>query len=195
MNFLFVATALLFYTKATETKECKGYVFTGIELGYNAWKGACEDLDGALASEDLKDSENAKRAKLAVDALRKEDAESKIFLGITTKDRKISPSPTDNYFVFSDGTKFDASSFLYDWADEKPTYANHLSCTYLTNDGKIADEECFSGVKSKGKAFCAVESTCTNSGTERSRANLSLFALFVAGGAFNVLHALAGLVF
>ena len=31
------------------------YVFTEITTGYDKYKGACEDLNGVVASEDLKD--------------------------------------------------------------------------------------------------------------------------------------------
>ena len=136
-------------------------------------------------------SENKKKAMLAVGAFRKKDGDSKIFLGITVRDLDYSPGlPTDNPFVFSDDTVFDGSDF-FQWADEKPGDGYNDRCTYLDDDGKIVNYDC----DQEGRALCVVESTCANSGSERSRANLSIFALFVAGSAFNALHALAGFVF
>ena len=128
---------------------------------------------------------------MAVDAFRKEDEETKIFLGITFRDINNKPDSVTNRFVLSDGTDFDDTDYLYQWGDGKPGYTTFEKCAYLGNDGKIVDVYC----RTEGKALCAVESTCPSSGSERSRANLPIFALFVAGSVFNAFHALAGLYF
>ena len=140
-------------------------------------------------------SENAEKARIAVDAFRKDDGDSKIFLGITSRNMNNAPEPPDvNPFVFSDDTVFDGKNFLYQWADTKPGEGYYERCVYLGNDGKVSNINC----DLEGKALCIVDSTCTDpesSGSVLSRANLLLFALFMAGSVFNAFHALAGLVF
>ena len=120
-------------------------------------------------------SENAKKAKKVVDAFRKGDEESKIFLGVTVRNIYDYPSPSLNPFVFSDGTDFDDGEFPYKWGDNEPGYVATTKCTYLGNNGRVFEVEC----DQVGKALCAVESTCAESGSERSRANLPIFALFL----------------
>ena len=139
-------------------------------------------------------SENAEKARIAIETFRKDDGDSKIFLGITSRNMNDSPQPPDfNPFVFSDDTVFDGES-VYQWADSKPSEGYYEHCVYLGNDGKVSNTEC--GLE--GKALCIVETACTDpesSGSALSRANLPLFALFMAGSVFNAFHALAGLVF
>ena len=128
-------------------------------------------------------------AKLAYDKLREEDSTSDVFIGINVRNTEQTPHETNIPFVFSDGTEFDEDDFLK-WTDNTPEYKGDLKCTLLLDGkvlGKIGDALC----DAKGKALCYLG--CTSSASELSRANLPLFAIFVAGGVFNT--ALPALVF
>jgi len=167
-----MAIALVFYTKATETKECISYVVTKTLVGIDKMKEACEELNGVMASEDLKDSENAEKAKLVIDKFREEDPGSQLFFGITARDIKQKPDKARNPFVFSDGTRFNDDGFLYEWVNKwTPYYIDLRGCVYLEY-GNLNDEEC----DKEGKAFCSIKSACAESGSKSSRANFPLFA-------------------
>jgi len=192
MNLLLILTALLFYTKATETKECPSYVVTEKEDKMPNLKAACEALNGKMASEDLKDSENAEAVKQAVDEFYKKKPGTDFFLGITVKDPDLSPNEDTNPFVFSDGTNFDFDdeSYVYQFTSGEPTYNDVLKCTYMGSGGEIFEADCTMSMK----ALCFID--CLNSGSESSRKNFPLFALFVAGSVFSAFFdALAGLDF
>ena len=138
-------------------------------------------------------SENAEVAKVAIDKFRKTegDQSAKMFLGITARDPKQTPDEESNPFILSDGTEFDDDDFdsFYKWSDSFPLYIDGSNCAYLGSDSRIYDASCdYDGV-----ALCYV--ACADSASERSRANLPLFALFVAGSVFKALHVLAGLGF
>jgi len=184
-------TALLFYTKVTETKECQSYVVTEKEDKIENLKAACKALNGKMASEDLKDSENAKVAKQAIDEYQKEDHGTMIFLGITVKKPDQTPNEDTNPFVFSDGTNFDFDdeNFVYPWASGGPGYDDIYKCAYVETDKKIWENSC----DSTGKALCFID--CPSSGSESFRENFPLFAFFVAGSVFNAFYALTGLDF
>ena len=101
----------------------------------------------------------------------------------------------DNDFAYSDGTDFDVSSFAYKWIDNDPDYdydGGKYKCVYLRGDGKITNYEC---VRLTGNALCFVEEDCANSDSERSRLNLPVFALFMAGSVFKTFFALVGPAF
>jgi len=191
MNLFVVLSALLFYTKATETKECPSYEISELKDGFTSLKAACEDLNGKMASEDLKDSENAKAAKEAVDDYRKEDPSTAIFLGISVKEPDQTPNKDTNPFVFSDGKNFDFDdkNFVYQWVEGGPTYDVVYKCAYLDSSGEIYETSC----DMSGKALCFTD--CPSSGSKSSRKNFPLFALFVAGSVFNAFYALAGFDF
>jgi len=191
MNLFVVLTALLFYTKATETKECQSYVITEKEDEIPNLIEACKALNGKMASEDLKDSENAKAAKKVVDEYHNKGQSTELYLGITVKEPEQPPNKDTNPFVFSDGTNFDIDNknFVYPWASGVPSYNDIYKCAYVDTDKKIWDNNC----DSTGKALCFI--VCPSSGSESSRKNFPLFALFVAGSVFNAFYALAGLDF
>merc|ERR1719354_74168 len=92
-----------------------------------------------MASEDLKDSENAKVAKQAIDEYQKEDHGTMIFLGITVKKPDQTPNEDTNPFVFSDGTNFDFDdeNFVYPWASGGPGYDDIYKCAYVETDKKF----------------------------------------------------------
>jgi len=193
MNLSLILTALLFYTKATETKECLSYVISEEREGFINLKAACVALNGKMASEDLKDSKNGKAAKQTIDEYRKlsiENQYSLIYLGISVKEPDQTPNRDTNPFVFSDGTNFDFDdkNFVYQFTAGEPSYYDDYKCAYV-NSGELSENEC----SLTGKAICFID--CPNSGSERSRINFPLFALFVAGSVFNVFYALAGLDF
>jgi len=187
MNLFLTLAALLFYTKATETKECPKYVLTEEADGLEELKSACDALNGKIASEDLKDSENSKAAKVVVDEFRVKDGETLIFLGITVRNPEQTPDMDTNPFVFSDGTDSNDAA-LFEWAEEEPTYDEEAKCAgFLDHTSQIYELEC----DDAGRTLCFVD--CPNSGSERSRKNFSLFALFVAGSVFNAFHSGLGL--
>jgi len=178
-----LATILLFYTQATETKICiKEYVVTENENVFSVSKNDCKTLQGEMASEDLKDSENAKKAQLAIEKFREtSQGSSLMWLGINSKNMKEAAHPTNNPFAFSDGTEIDGSSFVWGWDEREPNYNNgqgNLKCVYLRQKGKIAADEC---ERSLCHALCRTEEDCedTSSKSERSRINLSVIAAFI----------------
>jgi len=198
MKLLIVATTLLFYTQATETKKiCTKYLFTELIMnGYENIKAACEPLNGVIASEDLKDSQNAEKAKVEIKKFREENNNNHIALGITAKDVNRPINENDNHFAFSDGTDFDEGAFAFQWGDDLPSYGGggEYKCAYLNKDGKLANAYC----GYDGHALCAVEEECedASSGSERSlSANLPVFALFTVGSVIKTFFALVGLSF
>jgi len=174
-----MAAALMFYLQATETKECPNYAYTKVIAGIDKMKEACEELNGVIASEDLKDSGNVLKAKLAYDELRDEDENVFVFIGVTVRDAGETPDKVANPFVFSDDTEFKDGDFLK-WAESTiPEYADIYRCSILKNsNGKMSDVSC----DQSGRALCYVD--CPTSGFELSRANLPLFALFLAAHVF-----------
>ena len=100
----------------------------------------------------------------------------------------------NNDFAYSDGTDFDVSSFAYKWSDSDPDYkasGGGYKCVYITGGDNISNFDC---VKLEGHALCFVEEDCANSDSERSRLNLPVFALFMAGSFFKT-FALVGPAF
>jgi len=193
MNLILIVSALLFYTQAKETKECPKYVVTEAMVGYEQLKGECKKLNGVIASEDLLDSENGKLAKSAYANFYKEDETTEVYLGIAVRNLESGTNKVTNPFVFSDGSDFSDGDFLK-WTAENPSYNSVFRCTHIANSNfEIKDAKC----DQRGVALCYVAcSEDENSGSERSRANLHLFALFlVAGSVFNAFHALAGIIF
>jgi len=166
--------------------------------GLDNMKTACDELNGIMASEDLKDSENAEKAEVSINTFRGESDENKnsgIVLGITAKDVDKPLTENNNDFAYSDGTDFDVSSFAYKWIDNDPDYdtdGGKHKCVYLRGDGKITNYEC---VGLTGNALCFVEEDCANSDSERSRLNLPVFALFMAGSVFKTFFELVGPAF
>ena len=116
-----------------------------------------------------------------------------MYLGIAVRNPELGTNKVTNPFVFSDGTDFSDGEFLK-WTSENPSYNSVFRCTHIANSNfEIKDAKC----DQRGVALCYVAcSEDENSGSERSRANLQLFVLFlVAGSVFNAFHALAGIIF
>jgi len=161
-------------------------------------KTACDELNGIIASEDLKDSENAEKAEVAIKTFRGESDANKlssIALGITAKDVNKPLDENDNNFAYSDKTDFDVSSFPYKWYENGPDYdASEYKCVHLRGDEVIANYLCASLL---ANALCFVEEDCevANSDSERSRLNLPVFVLFMAGSVFKIVFALVGPAF
>jgi len=177
-----LATILLFYTQATETKICiKEYVVTENENVFSVSKNDCKTLQGEMASEDLKDSENAKKAQLAIEKFREtSQGSSLMWLGITAKNMEEAAHETNNPFAFSDGTEIDESSFVWNWDENEPNYNNGVGdykCAYLRQNGKMAADKC----EVSNAALCRIEEKCedASSKSERSRAKLPVFAVFI----------------
>ena len=140
-------------------------------------------------------SENVEKAEVAIKTFREEsnaNSISTIALGITPTDLKKPLTTNDNDFTFSDETDFDVSSFPYKWNGNFPDYngPDTMKCVYLRTDGEMANIHCES---LSGNALCFVEEDCkgANSDSERSRLNLPIFALFMAGSFFKIFFALA----
>jgi len=206
---LLLTITLLSYTQATEEKKCliKEYVLTENKGTYSESHNACQNLEGEIASEDLKDSENSKKAEAAVENFRETDNLSMIWLGITVGDMDENPHETKNPFVFSDGTEIDESNFMYKWenggASGDHPYINSEGknrCSVIFNmRGEIMQSHICDGATS-GYGLCKKYENCkdensASSESERSRANLPVFALFVACSVFKTLYALVGVAF
>ena len=100
-------------------------------------------------------------------------------------------SQKTNPFSFSDGTEFSDSepSMLLKWACGKPDYtAASEKCAYLYSDGRLAHDKC----GYEGWALCNVACKDASSGSELSRANLPVFALFAMASVFKAVFALVG---
>jgi len=219
---ILLATSLLFYTQTTAEKECpiKEYKLTDSEAAFSASQVACKDLEGKLASEDLKDSENADKAQAAIDAWRQASSDNQwkvIWLEVTIKNIDQPSDENNNYFVFSDGSKFDDTDFAYKWEKndmgvDHPDYTNtEIRCSYIYQNNNMKSCSCGGFA---GHGLCAIYQKCgseddnkdetgdetedessASSGSELSRANLSVFALFMACSVFKTFYALVGVFF
>jgi len=239
---LLFATTLLFYTEATEEKKCeiKEYVITKTEATFAASKTACNDLNGEIASEDLKDSENADKAKAVVDNFRKTHATSSIYIGVTSRNLNESPHESENPFVFTDQSVFDDTNFVYMWETnnrpEQPDYTKPEKRCAIVFYERGSDKMASWGCDQSAYGLCKVFENCdsengegtedendddtgdengdgtgdeseggtgdesedensANSESGRSRANLPVFALFMACSVFVTFYALVGIVF
>jgi len=196
MKLVLLATTLLFYTQATETKKCSfNYEVTENIAQFSESKTACEKLNGELASEDLKDSENEEKAQLAVKKFRENTPQGNlkaIWLGISSKNMKSPLDKSTNGLIFSDGTDFDNRGFPYEWDVQEPDYTSGgvFKCVKLKPSGKMGTDR----ETAEQFALCRIEEECedASSESERSRANLSVFALFMACGVFKTFFLLVG---
>jgi len=192
MKLVLIATALLFYTQATETKEC--YAVTETKQNFEKSNDACKKLNGKVASEDLLDSENAGKAIKAIAALSAgldSGPPDSIWLGISARNMDQELSEADNPFSFSDGTKVDDSDFnmLLKWQCKRPQYLEpSYKCAYIYSNGKLSHYEC----SLEAFALCTVACEDASSGSELSRANSSVFALFAAASVLKAFYALVG---
>ena len=142
-------------------------------------------------------SENAQKAQLTIDKFRETNQNNLIWIGINPKDMESPAHATDNPFAFSDGTEVDGSSFVWKWDDDEPFFnwgAGDLKCVYLKKSGKMACDQCH---VVETYALCRIEEDCVDatSESERSRANLSVLAVFVLCGIFKTFSALVGPAF
>jgi len=203
---ILLATSLLFFTQATKEKKCvKEYVIPESEGTFKTLQEACKNLEGDLASDDLKDSENAEKAQAAINTFRQTAQYAKIWLGITVGNENELPDATKNPFVFSDGTEFDDTDFVFRWVTggegpDQPIYSTDERCsTIFRGDGtdeKMTAYACEAFVFGLCKTYqkCEDENSA-NSESVRSRANLPVFALFTACSVFKAFHALFGIFF
>ena len=131
-----------------------------------------------------------------------EDNEStNIYLGITVDDIFKASDKKTNSFVFSDGTKFDDTDFAFKWSTAEmvvqPNYSDKSNrCTMiykLLNAEVMVSDYCSYNIYGLCKTYqeCEDENSA-NSDSERSRANLPVFALFMACSAFKTFYALVG---
>jgi len=204
---ILLATSLLFYTQATEEKKCiKEYVLTDSEATFSDSQSACENFEGEMASEDLKDSENAAKAQAAINAFR-ENRSNKfkyVWLGITIGKENELLDATKNPFVFSDGTEFNDSNFVFRWRTggvmdpDQPDYSDASNrCSTILNDGtgeKMTAYYCVASAHGLCKTYQECEDSA-NSESVRFRANSPVFALFTACSVFKTFHALFGILY
>jgi len=209
---LLLATTLFFYSQATEEKKCpiKEYVLTKNALDFTGILNECKKLEGELASEDLKDSDNAEKAISAYDTFRENNLGG-IWLKIAVTDLN-KPSSKTNPFIFSDGTEFDFddSGFAFDVNDGEPNYAYDgiFKCLKFHGSGKLVSKDC----RTLSYGLCKKYEKCedededesedenededsANSEFEPFRTNFPVFALFMACSVFKILYALVGIGF
>jgi len=191
---LLLATTLLFYTQATEEKKCKikEYVLTETPASYLDTDLACKNLEGEMASEDLKDSENAKKAELAYKTFREKDDSNAVWIGITVVDTNQPADKNTNKFAFSDGTDPSSDLSFLSWNSNEPDYGDNgiYRCALINSDNEMASNTCDKTMFGLCKTY-----ECENSESERSRANLPVFALLMACSVFKTFFALVGIVF
>jgi len=195
MKLVLLATTLLFYTQTTETKKCIRYAITPSNHKFTDAKAACMDMKGELASEDLLDSENADKAVFEVyKYLVENNGLGDIWLNAESKDPSTSPKES-NPFVFTNGTEIKDTNMLIKWRQGQPQYSSNAKCIYFAREGLMAIQCTFSFV-----GLCKIESECeekcpiveqqVNNASDRSRANLPVLALFMAGSVFKAFYAL-----
>jgi len=194
---LLLATTLLFYTQATEEKKCKfkEYVITDTMASYSDTQTACKNMEGEMASEDLKDSDNAKKAELVFKTFRQNFGYSPIWLGITVVDINQPADVNTNKFAFSDGTDPSSDLSFVPWSKGEPDYGSNgaFRCAMIDTSGKMVASLCSKDALGLCKTYeCEDEA---NSESERSRANLPVFALFMACSVFKTFYALVGFNF
>jgi len=214
---ILLATSLLFYTQATEEKMCiKEYRLTDSEAAFLQSQAECKKKEGTMASEDLNDSENAAKARSAVNAFRgvRDNENKNVWLGIAVDDITQPSDKNSNYFVLSDESEFDDTNFAFKWKKndmgvDHPDYSNtKRRCSVLYDKyNKMSSVEC----SDTGYGLCVYEKcekenedenedetegeNSANSQSENSRANLQLFALFMACSVFKTFYALVGMDF
>ena len=125
-----------------------------------------------------------------------------IYLGITVGDILQDSDKNTNHFVFSDGTKFDDTDFAFKWREgpDHPDYSDTSNRCSMLYKPLNADVMVSSNCDRKVYGLCKTYQDCedensANSESERSRANLPVFALFMACSVFKTFYALFGLFF
>jgi len=189
MKLVLLATTLLFYSQVIETKDCLNYEITSSLLNIEAALAECEKLEGVLASEDLLDSENMEKAAFAINKFRSENSgDDAVWVDIASQDPASKPSGSNPY-VFSDRTEVKDTNMLIKWAKpDQPIYHDTDKCAELSSRG-LKTKSCLSS----NNGLCRKVVECSsNSGSNLSRANLPVFALFMTGGVFKAFYALVG---
>jgi len=186
---LLLATTLLFYTQATEEKKCKikEYFILDDPASYKDAQTACKNLKGEMASEDLKDSENAKNAELVFKNFRQNVGDISIWLGITLQDINQPADVNTNKFIFSDGSDPSSDLSFVSWKDSQPSYGSggtFNKCIMINKNDEMQANMCSEDALGLCKTY-----ECENSESERSRANLPVFALFMACSLFKTFYA------
>ena len=153
-------------------------------------------------------SENAEKAQSAINTFRQistNNQNSNIWVGITVDDINQPSDKNANYFAFSDGSVFDDTNFVFKWyvvmGTDQPDYSNtDRRCSVINkvkNDEKMGVSYCGGGAS--GYGLCTYkkceDENLANSESERSRANLPVFALFMACSVFKTFYALVGFNF
>ena len=114
-----------------------------------------------------------------------------IWLGISARNMDEDLSEADNPFSFSDGTKIDDSKYdmLLKWQCGQPVYIEpNQKCGYIYSNGKLSHYKC----SLEAFALCNVACEEASSGSELSRANSPVFAVFAAASVFKAFYALVG---
>ena len=95
--------------------------------------------------------------------------------------------------MFSNGTQVVDTNALIKWADSNPKLSVDEYCAYLASSG-LTDGSCESTSPAlcKKKGQCEEDACSTNNDSDRSRANLTVFALLMAGSVFKAFYALVG---
>ena len=116
-----------------------------------------------------------------------------IWLDVTLRDSSSTGSDA-NPFVFSNGAKVEDTNVVIRWDVDQPFYSLNNHCSYLAAGG-LKESGCidYYAALCKTKGKCEEEEECPiNNESGRSRANLPVFALFMAGSVFRAFYALVG---
>ena len=113
-----------------------------------------------------------------------------IWLGITVNDTNNDAHRDDNPFTFFDGTPVNKTNIAFEWKPSQPDYMfpDTNKCAYVKmRTGLVEIGSC----NTIGKPLCRIDcsgkdESSTNSESDRSRANLPVFALNLAGSTFIV---------
>ena len=115
-----------------------------------------------------------------------EDQVNEMYLGISAGNMDQDLSEADNPFSFSDGTAAFGTDMLIKWDQAAGYHTESVKCAFIQPNGKIINSVCTNDFY----ALCSVPALC--SGSDRSRANLLVLALFAAGSVFKAFYALVG---
>ena len=125
----------------------------------------------------------------------KSGSDGDLWVHASSEDENANASDS-NPFVFSDGTQVEDTNTLIKWSGpEEPEYDPDAKCVCLA-----AKRHQTGNYNDNLATLCKMESECEeeeekcpmNNGSDRSRANLPVFALFMAGSVFKAFYALVG---
>ena len=110
-----------------------------------------------------------------------------LWVRVLSEDDTSDPSEQDNPFVFSNGTVVEETNALIKWQKDEPRYDVSFSCVRLAAGG-LKTSSCSASLATLCKVKSECEEKCPmNNGSDRFRANLPVFAIFMAVfKAFNV---------